>query len=281
MVTLAVILAGASLYLNPQATVHRYVDAYPELSAIAEQPAARWFGDWNNDIETAVDEYVTAARLQDELPVLVLYNIPNRDCGSYSSGGAEPTEYLDWIDGVVAGIKQRKGAVIIEPDALASDCIYETSVELIAEAVSRLATNNKTAIYIDAGHPNWQSVETMRGRLRAANIKEADGFALNVSNFYKTKRNLKYGRKLSKLLNDKHFVIDTSRNGNGSNAGEWCNPSGRALGRLPTTNTGHGRADAYLWIKAPGESDGTCNGGPAAGEWWNTYALELIHNRSN
>ena len=37
-----------------------------------------------------------------------------------------------------------------------------------------------------------------------ANIAEVDGFALNVSNFYKTKR----------------IIIDTSRNGNGSN-GDW------------------------------------------------------------
>ena len=31
--------------------------------------------------------------------------------------------------------------------------------------------------------------------------------------------------------------------------------------------------DAFLWIKTPGESDGTCSGGPAAGKWWGEYAL--------
>jgi len=36
--------------------------------------------------------------------------------------------------------------------------------------------------------------------------------------------------------------------------------------------------DAYLWIKRPGESDGTCNGGPAAGGWWIAGALELARN---
>ena len=30
-----------------------------------------------------------------------------------------------------------------------------------------------------------------------------------------------------------------------------------------------------LWIKTPGESDGECHGGPAAGAWWPTYALGL------
>ena len=36
--------------------------------------------------------------------------------------------------------------------------------------------------------------------------------------------------------------------------------------------------DANLWIKAPGESDGQCNGGPVAGAWWPTSALELTRN---
>ena len=36
------------------------------------------------------------------------------------------------------------------------------------------------------------------------------------------------------------------------------------------------KLDAYLWVKAPGESDGTCNGGPYAGAWWPDYALRLM-----
>ena len=30
-----------------------------------------------------------------------------------------------------------------------------------------------------------------------------------------------------------------------------------------------------LWVKQPGESDGTCRGGPKAGSWWTEVALEL------
>jgi endoglucanase len=36
--------------------------------------------------------------------------------------------------------------------------------------------------------------------------------------------------------------------------------------------------DALLWVKLPGESDGACNGGPAAGQWWQEIALELAAN---
>jgi endoglucanase len=74
----------------------------------------------------------------------------------------------------------------------------------------------------------------------------------------------------------KHFVIDSGRNGLGPDtSGEWCNPAGRALGIRPTTNTGVAGLDAFLWIKTPGESDGACNGAPAAGQWWADYALGL------
>ena len=100
----------------------------------------------------------------------------------------------------------------------------------------------------------------------------------------------------------KHFVIDTSRNGQGPwtptmsypDPQDWCNPPDRGLGYLPTANTGLLLVDAYLWIKIPGESDGECTRGmgpagetvdpewglidPAAGSWFPEMALDLVHN---
>lgn len=285
MILTTALLIGASLYLNSRTDVINQIEVWsvtrPDdavaLQVLADQPTAKWFGDWNTNVTDDVDNYVTSARRAHAIPTLVLYNIPNRDCGGYSSGGAEDSEYLDWITTVADGIGNRKAVVILEPDALALDCLFESAYPLIADAVTILKTQPKTAVYLDAGHPNWIQPKIMARRLRQANIEEADGFALNVSNFYKTKRNLKYGRNLSDRLDDKHFLVDTSRNGHGSN-GEWCNPSGRAIGHLPTTETGHARVDAYLWVKPPGESDGYCNGGPAAGDWWADYALELVRN---
>ena len=108
-------------------------------------------------------------------------------------------------------------------------------------------------------------------------LAAADGFAVNVANFYPTDRNAAYGNRLSAALGGKHFVIDTSRSGNGSaGADSWCNPPGRALGEAPTTETGRPGVDAYLWIKNPGESDGQCGRGePPAGQFWLPYALGL------
>jgi endoglucanase len=79
-------------------------------------------------------------------------------------------------------------------------------------------------------------------------------------------------------------VIDTSRNGAGpapESELNWCNPKGRAMGTAPTTVTAGAHADAYLWIKRPGESDGSCNRGePAAGSFVDQYAIELVRNAS-
>ena len=76
-----------------------------------------------------------------------------------------------------------------------------------------------------------------------------------------------------------HLVIDTSRNGNGPTADNaWCNPRGRAIGLRPQVVTDQPGVDAYLWTKKPGESDGTCNGGPAAGQFWVDVAKELVEN---
>jgi endoglucanase len=263
-----------------------YVDPSLEQSGrpavISTQPVASWLGGWSGNVQGAAANIVTAAASQNKLATLVIYNIPGRDCGSYSAGGlASADHYKAWIRQLVAGIGSNKAIVILEPDALAQiDCLSEADqamrYSLLADAVNVLATQTKAFIYIDAGHSGWISAATMTDRLKKANIGQARGFSLNVSNFISTDQNTSYGNSIS-ASTGKAFVIDTSRNGNGSN-GEWCNPRGRALGASPTTNVG-GNVDAFLWVKVPGESDGTCNGGPSAGAWWEEYAQELVGNR--
>ena len=52
--------------------------------------------------------------------MLVAYNIPNRDCGQYSSGGAEDEDaYRSFVQQMADGIGGTKSVVILEPDALA------------------------------------------------------------------------------------------------------------------------------------------------------------------
>jgi endoglucanase len=111
-------------------------------------------------------------------------------------------------------------------------------------------------------------------------VDRANGFALNVANFQTPRASIAYGRSISRGLGGGHFVIDTSRNGNGPPSGSgvdrWCKSPGRALGEPPTTSTADRLVDALLWVKYPGESDGSCyRGHPPAGAWWPAYALAL------
>jgi endoglucanase len=116
----------------------------------------------------------------------------------------------------------------------------------------------------------------MAGRLSAAGVAMARGFSLNVSNFRTTDEELRYGQELPPQVGWKPFVVDTGRNGKGASLTDvWCNPSGRAL--VPVPQAAPTRlVDGYLWVKPPGESDGTCRTGqPPAGVFWPQYADEL------
>ncbi|WP_371327806.1 glycoside hydrolase family 6 protein [Modestobacter sp. DSM 44400] len=48
------------------------------------------------------------------------------------------------------------------------------------------------------------------------------------------------------------------------------------MGEVPTTDPDLPRVDALLWVKQPGDSDGTCRGGPPAGAWSPQAAAELV-----
>jgi endoglucanase len=201
-------------------------------------------------------------------------------------------------------------------------------------ALDRLARNRRTAVYVDAGHSAWQPLNDynagygepqdqlgMASRLLRGGIDKAQGFFLNVSNFRSSADLVDYGTRLSKCVAFRqatgasacsdadiasvpedpdaltHFVLDTSRNGQGPwvppaglypDPQDWCNPPERGLGARPTTRTGNELVDAFLWVKRPGESDGQCTRGtagpedpvygavdPPAGQWWAEYALGL------
>ncbi|MFH8611191.1 glycoside hydrolase family 6 protein [Streptomyces sp. NPDC018029] len=254
------------------------------IERIAGRPQAVWLSD--EDPGAVVRTHVEAAAMAGRTAVLVAYFVPHRDCGAHSAGGArDAAHYRRWIDDFASGLGTRGAYVILEPDAVAQlvagcpQADADERYELLAHAVQRLKRQPNTKVYVDAGNAAWIPDERrLVAPLRRAGIAEADGFALNVSNHQTDQVSSDYGHRLAAALGgDKHFVIDSSRNGNGPYSGSqpWCNPPGRALGTPPTARTGTPLLDAYLWVKRPGESDGTCRGGPRAGQWWPEYALDL------
>ncbi|GAA2615779.1 glycoside hydrolase family 6 protein [Streptomyces axinellae] len=287
-------------WVNPSGSAAKQVSAYERdgrsgdaklIKKIASRPVADWIT--RPEPRAEVERLTKSADKADRSALLVLYNLPHRDCGQYSQGGAKSADtYRAWLDNIVKGIGDRSATVVVEPDAiphlLAEGCtpqeFHEERYQLLNEAVSKLKQLPGTKVYLDGGNPDWvRDPGGLVEPLNRAGIAKADGFALNVSNYQTTASNRAYGNKVSPMVGNKPFVIDTSRNGNGPVEGTgdeqtWCNPPGRALGETPTTKTGDKRVDAYLWIKRPGESDGECKGGPKAGQWWPKYALGLARN---
>lgn len=331
------------------------------IAAMETVPQAVWLTSGTpSEVNATVKTTLRQANLERAVPVLVLYNIPGRDCGSYSAGGAEnTTDYEAWIDAIGEAIGGRKVVVLLEPDSLAdlpSDCGYDPAqvnvpqatadrYTQIGYAISKLETGSQTLVYIDGGNSHWQAVPTIAARLVQAGIQNAQGFFTNVSNFnlnnYETKYDawvsscLAFGsdseeggwrlgnysycasqyyspfgtvnpddistwgytdewyqQNMGTAVPTTHFVVDSSRNGQGTlnaaiyaaapynqpasvvqtiTSGNWCNPPGRGLGVHPTANTGVALLDAYLWVKTPGESDGTCDAAGRARAW--DYAI--------
>ncbi|WP_240482586.1 glycoside hydrolase family 6 protein [Microbacterium arborescens] len=250
---------------------------------LAAQPTAYWLTPEQDPIG-AVGERVLniadEARESRTAMAVVVYGLPGRDCGNHSAGGLDEADYETWtkqIGTALRSVPDVKKVVIVEPDslALAPQCgNVDERVDQLRGALGRL-TGSDTWVYVDGGHSNWLGPEVMAGLIERVAVSGVRGFVTNVSNFNDTYDEFAYAHALSDRLGGMHALVDTSRNGAGAPGdGEWCNPPGRTVGD-PSGTFGDDVVDTNLWIKPPGESDGPCNGGPAAGVWWPEGAVEL------
>ena len=281
--------SGVTFYVQPNTDASKSVASLTAagdrvdtalIEKIANRSQAIWLGEWNPNQTTVVNQVLTAAN--GSVPVFVLYAIPNRDCWSYSSGGYKSdAQYETFVNQIAAGVKGRQAWFILEPDALPDEnsCLsasQRTDRQDLIRYASQTLSMVSSHVYLDAGDSAWQTPSYMAGVLQTAGVSFAAGFSLNVSAYEPTAKQEAYGNQLSALIGGKHFVIDTSRNGSGVPATTWCNAPNQLLGTPPTTVTDDSLADAYLWIKSPGQSDGNCgHGAPVSGDWWLSYALGL------
>lgn len=294
---------AAEFYGDPNSEAQKWVKAHPSdgrvndiRDRIASQPAARWFGDWTADIGADVASYVGRATAAGRTPVLVAYNIPNRDCGGEESSGgaASATAYRDWISTFASAVGASRAAVIVlEPDALADlggakcDSLKATRLSLLAYATAQFKKKSPLSqVYLDIGHSSWLAATQAADLLGQAGVQDARGFSLNVSNFKTTQTETAYGKAVASELakrgfGTKTFVVDTSRNGNGpppADDGNWCNPSARKIGVAPSVSPAGDAPEMRLWIKNPGLSDGQCGTSAAkAGTFDPELAFKLVH----
>ncbi|MFD9129511.1 glycoside hydrolase family 6 protein [Kitasatospora sp. NPDC059571] len=290
--------AGTQFYKDPASQVVKWVAANPGDSRtpviskrVASQPQGIWFSNYRPDTVTSDVRAVTsAAASAGQVPVLVVYEIPNRDCGGASAGGApDLASYDAWVGKFAAGLGSGRSVVILEPDSIAlTTCLSAqqqsdrfASLGRAGAAIRSAAPNAK--VYLDGGHSAWNSAAEQANRLRGAGVlTSADGFFTNVSNFNSTANEVSYSKSVLSALGSPgnlHAVVDTSRNGNGpAGGGAWCDPSGRSIGAYPTSSTGDAAIDAFLWIKPPGEADGCA---AAAGTFVPDIAYQLAVNAAD
>jgi endoglucanase len=260
-----------------------------EIALLVRTPTAFSVGDWLTDVTGQVRRRAAAAATTGSTAVFMVYAIPHRDVGAGFSAGGFPTAtaYRAFTRQVAAGIGTARAVVVVEPDSLAQlDQLtpdqQKERYRLLNDAVDVYGGLPGTSVYLDGANCGWTSASVIASRLENAGVGRTRGFAVNVANFYRTRDEVSRGDAISALTGGAHFIVDTSRNGRGAASGgvnAWCNPPGRGLGQSPTTDTGDPHADAFLWIKTPGASDGACGrGDPAAGNWWQAQADELVRN---
>ncbi|KAK7707116.1 1,4-beta-D-glucan cellobiohydrolase cel6c [Diaporthe eres] len=198
----------------------------------------------------------------------------------------------------------------------------------VAYAIKQLNLPN-VVMYIDAGHGGWLgwndnlspgAKELANAYKAGGSPKQFRGFATNVAGWnawdqspgefssapdaqYNKCQNEKiYVDTFAPLLKQNgmpnHAIVDTGRNavtGLRAEWGDWCNVNGAGFGVRPTGSTGDELADAFVWVKPGGESDGTSDTSatrydsfcghsdaykpsPEAGTWNQAYFEMLVKN---
>jgi endoglucanase len=252
---------------------------------LAETPQFKWFGMWEQPVIGKLRGMFETAG--DKVPLLAVFGDDHKCTGNRTGGGpAGDARYRRWIDQVARGIGDNEVVIAFEPDSLGLvDCLVPSRraarYRTLGYGVKKLSKLPNATVYIEAGASDWMTPGEAARKLKAVGVSRVRGFMLNATHMTTNAANIRHGLKISRLLGGKHFIVNTSHNGKGPlyRAGHtiWCNPPNAAAGTLPTTKTGNGKVDAFLWVERPGFSNGSCNGGPAkVGAWWEKRAIQMV-----
>ena len=232
-------------------------------------PVAEWLFEDSTITNDALVSALEKAEATATIPQFVLYNIPGRDSGNYSAGGAETTsDYIEWVESVSETIAEKPAVVVVEPDALSlteemDEATKSERISTLAATLDVLSANKNTAVYLDAGNGNWLTPEATAQLMREVDDVSKTGIpgiSLNVSNYISEDETREYAAAIEKEFGQHVYVlIDNSRNGNHEEVedDEWCNPEGQKLGKTDALFEAE-QAVETAYIKTPGQSDGEC-----------------------
>ena len=227
------------------------------------------------------------------VPLMVVLRAQGKECNShYKAGGrAEDNATKRWYDDFADAVGSSRVVIAFEPDSVGTiNCLARSRRQarrkVLRYGVNALAKLPNATIYLEGTASDWKSARYTAKALKYIGIAKVRGFMLNVTHYDWTLNNVRYGRKVSKLVGGKPFIVSTSYNGRGpvhfkTKGGRginvFCNPRYRGLGPKPTTKTGYAKVDAFMWINRPGLSGaGGCNGAPPTGTWWPARSLMFV-----
>ena len=115
-----------------QALAHLTMDADSAAATeyLAAQPTAYWLTpeqDPPGAVGATTSRLLAQARADDSTLAVVVYGLPERDCGNHSAGGLATETYPSWIAEIAAALEtgpDLQKIVVLEPDSLslATEC---------------------------------------------------------------------------------------------------------------------------------------------------------------
>jgi cellulose 1,4-beta-cellobiosidase len=210
-----------AFFLNPEytanveATAKKHPDMADKILNVAKYPTAVWLDSIKsvNNLQGWLDE---AKKQQDAtgkptLTVVVVYDLPNRDCSAEASAGelkvsenGETRYKSEFIDPITAQFKAHPSqpiVVVLEPDSLGNLAtnmalpmckearpVYKSG---IIYAIKSFALPN-VSVYLDAAHSGWLGWDDNRAKIArifkdvlndAGGPGMIRGFALNTANY--------------------------------------------------------------------------------------------------
>jgi endoglucanase len=193
------------------------------------------------------------------------------------------------IDAIARATGNHPAVYLLEVDAIGSSrCLQKvgslpTWESLLRYEISKIGGLPHVVAYVEGGYSDGNPVGYTAKVLGKAGVHKIRGFWTNDTHLNWTINEINWGKQIAKR-DHTHFVINTAQNGNGPKRNphpttqgneDNCNPPGRGLGPPPTTATGYKQVDAFLWSSPPGNSGGSCNGGPPSGTFWAARAIDL------
>ncbi|KAG1701946.1 hypothetical protein DVH05_010436 [Phytophthora capsici] len=287
VLTSALTLAEDLCSISPASYSKAKTD-HPELSkaleALEQHAIASWFTDrMTTDERSTMISSMLSQCSEDTRLSIVVYGIPNKDCDAgYSSGGSVKStdDYKAFLKELTDAIGDRKVLYVVEPDAvglLAKEGSCGSSagyLDNLKVAVTALSANANAELYVDVGY--WMLADSTNAAKIAPIMQElgssgrVKGVTINTSNYRSNDECATYCTNFQTAMgkSDMSCVVDTSRNYAGNPTSDWCNVATAGIGKPPSSETGISNLDYFMWVKPPGESDGECSGGTAAGSFY-------------